>query len=248
MVQKQIQHLKKGDAQPPVQKGVLRLYGMRFCPYDQRVHLVLDTKKIPYDTVYINLNDKPEWMLTKSDGAKVPTVEFDDGKVLVESLIIADYLDEAYPESPLYPKDPRAKAEQRILLEKFGGVKDTFYKMIFYENERSAENFEKLVNALQIYENGLGKAETPFFGGAKPGMLDLMIWPWLERIPLLATLGGDSFTLPSKRLPNLTNWTAAMLSQEPVRNSYLKPEIHAKFMASRKMNNPIYDFDYTVSN
>lgn len=36
-----------GSAEPPLCAGKLRLYGMRFCPYDQRVHLVLIAKNIP---------------------------------------------------------------------------------------------------------------------------------------------------------------------------------------------------------
>jgi hypothetical protein len=35
-----------GSTNPPLSKGKLRLYSMRFCPYAQRVHLVLDAKKI----------------------------------------------------------------------------------------------------------------------------------------------------------------------------------------------------------
>lgn len=36
-----------GSRMPPLSKGKLRLYSMRFDPYSQRVHLVLDAKKIP---------------------------------------------------------------------------------------------------------------------------------------------------------------------------------------------------------
>jgi hypothetical protein len=36
-----------GSRIPPLSKGKLRLYSMRFDPYSQRVHLVLDAKKIP---------------------------------------------------------------------------------------------------------------------------------------------------------------------------------------------------------
>lgn len=39
----------------------------------------------------------------------MPAIEFEDGQVLSESLIVSDFLNEAYPEPPLYPHDPRAK-------------------------------------------------------------------------------------------------------------------------------------------
>jgi hypothetical protein len=35
-----------GNEFPPLTPGMLRLYSMRFCPYSQRVRLVLEAKKI----------------------------------------------------------------------------------------------------------------------------------------------------------------------------------------------------------
>jgi glutathione S-transferase len=37
-----------GSIFPPLKKGLLRLYSMRFCPYSQRVRLVLNAKNIQY--------------------------------------------------------------------------------------------------------------------------------------------------------------------------------------------------------
>lgn len=90
---------------------------MRFCPYAHRVHLVLDAKKIPYHAIYINLRDKPEWFSLVSSSTKVPALELvkeQGNPVLIESLIICDYLDEKYPEVPLYPKDLLKKPRRRF--------------------------------------------------------------------------------------------------------------------------------------
>jgi len=72
--------------------------------------------------VYVNLKDKPEWIFEKNPGGKVPTLELNDGRILYESLIVADYLDEAYPGVKLTSQDPFQKAEDRILIENFGQV------------------------------------------------------------------------------------------------------------------------------
>lgn len=45
---------------------------MKFCPYAQRAHLVLDAKKIPYNVCFINLTEKPEWFSKVSALLKVP--------------------------------------------------------------------------------------------------------------------------------------------------------------------------------
>lgn len=53
---------------------------------------------------------------------KVPALELPSGKVLYESLIIAEYLDEEYPTRPLYDKQPVRKALDRILINRFDEV------------------------------------------------------------------------------------------------------------------------------
>lgn len=74
------------------------------------------------DPVFINLKDKPEWLLEKSPGGKVPSVELSDGRVIYESLIIADYFDDAFPGVNLHSSDPVIKALDRILVEGWGKV------------------------------------------------------------------------------------------------------------------------------
>jgi pyrimidodiazepine synthase len=60
---------------------------------------------------------------------KVPCIEFENGDTLYESLIIAEYLDEAYPQHRLYPEDPLAKAKDKLLIERFNEVTTTMYKV-----------------------------------------------------------------------------------------------------------------------
>lgn len=49
--------------------------------------------------------------------AKVPTLKFDGDKILYESLVICDYLDEKYPEPKLHPSDLYQKSVDRMLVE-----------------------------------------------------------------------------------------------------------------------------------
>lgn len=120
--------------------GKLVLYSMRFCPYAQRAHLVLDAKNIPYHTVYIDLMTKPEWFPTKSPLGKVPALEVPKaGDPLIESLVICDYLDEKYPEKPLHPKDPLQKSRDRIMVERFNAVISPYYKLCFSEPNKPTE-------------------------------------------------------------------------------------------------------------
>ena len=55
-----------------------------------------------------------EWV-ARSPLGKVPILEI-DGKPLAESQVICEYLEDAYPQVPLYPKDPAEKAGVRELI------------------------------------------------------------------------------------------------------------------------------------
>ena len=88
-----------------------------------------------YDVVNVNLTEKPEWLYDKSPLGKVPTLEFENGDTLYESLIIADYLDEKYPQKPLYPKDPLKKAKDKLLVEQFNKVSSLITIRKFYNSD-----------------------------------------------------------------------------------------------------------------
>ncbi|XP_074101708.1 pyrimidodiazepine synthase-like [Cotesia typhae] len=233
-------HLSTGSVPPPVVPGKLRLYSMRFCPYAQRVHLVLDTKKIPYDVVYVNLTDKPEWLIEKSPLGKVPCIEFEDGQVLYESLIIADYLNEAHPEPNLYPSDPKAKAKDKILIERFNGLISLMYKF-YLSPSVDRDMFEEALKVLEFFDRELVSRASPFFGGSKPGMVDLMIWPWFERADIIRIMRGENYVIPRERVPRIMEWKAAMKEDPGVKVSCLEPEVHAKYMKSRGAGTPQYD-------
>lgn len=179
---------------------------MRFCPFAQRVHLVLDAKNIPYHSVYINLHEKPEWLSQKSPLLKVPALEIPgETEPLIESLVIADYLDEKYPEVKLHSTDPLQKARDKILIERFSAVIGPMYEIYTFTAKNVTEAVRQVATGLQLYEDELRKRGTKFFGGnSKPGMVDLMLWPWTERSHII-TLVSDKYELDNERFAKLVS-------------------------------------------
>ncbi|XP_011696825.1 PREDICTED: pyrimidodiazepine synthase-like [Wasmannia auropunctata] len=234
-------HLSAGSVPPPLVSGKIRLYSMRFCPYAQRIHLVLDAKQIPYDVVNVNLTTKPDWLIEKSPLNKVPCIELEDGETLYESLIIADYLDDAYTQNKLYPSNPLAKAKDKLLIDRFNTVITTMYKGLYSEAALAQEIFNEALAGLELFDRELAKRGTPFFGGSKPGMLDLMIWPWCERADSMRIIKGEQFAIPRDRFLRLLEWRVAMKEDPAVSGSFLEAEVHAKYMRSRLAGTPQYD-------
>jgi len=240
---KEVSHLKTGDPEPTFPNdGKIQLFSMRFCPYAQRTHIILEAKKIPYHTFNINLTNKPEWLTKYSPLGKVPSIGLPTEKghpFIHESLVIADYLDEKYPQKRLYPNDPLSKALDRLLIEQFNDVITAFYKAA-----RDGEDLTDLRTRLDKFEYELKKRGTKFFGGSEAGMVDYMIWPWMERIPLLKFRG---FELDQDRYPKLVEWSTRMIADSAVNVHYLPAEFHAKYWQTRIAGAADYDMLFKSS-
>jgi glutathione S-transferase len=84
---------------------------------------------------------------------KVPALELPgEDQPLIESLIIADYLDEKYPQKPLHSKDPLKKAQDRILIERFGAVTTALYRLFMATDGAPPGTLTDIVNGLDTYE------------------------------------------------------------------------------------------------
>ncbi|XP_059613362.1 pyrimidodiazepine synthase-like isoform X2 [Phlebotomus argentipes] len=222
--------------------GKIRLYSMRFCPYAHRVHLVLDAKEIPHHSIYVNLKAKPEWLYERSPMGTVPAVDLPNesgGANLYESLVICDYLDEKFPQRPLYPRTPLAKAKDRLLIKKFDTVIDVMYKV--FVGEHVPGTVTEISNRLDFFEKELQTRGTDFFCGNAPGMVDFMIWPWCERADMFTFLLGDKYVLDDDRFPKLVKWRGLMKEDKAVKGFAISGELHAKYMESRQQGVPDYD-------
>ncbi|KAH8858601.1 Pyrimidodiazepine synthase [Schistosoma japonicum] len=89
-------HLKRSDPKPPIDPNRLTLIGFRFCPYVDRVKLVLSYYKVDYDLINISLISKPDWFLEMYPTGKVPLLLLQNGQKLPESDIIMRYIDKIY--------------------------------------------------------------------------------------------------------------------------------------------------------
>lgn len=96
----------------------LKLYSGWFCPFVQRVWIVLEEKEIPYPYVEVNPYHKPESLLSLNPRGLVPTLKYEN-KPLYESTVICEFLEDAYPDHgvKLLPADPYLRARIRIWID-----------------------------------------------------------------------------------------------------------------------------------
>jgi glutathione S-transferase len=94
---------------------MLKLCGFRISNYHNKVRLQLLEKGIAHEEDHQCFpSQKDEW-LARSPMGKVPMLETDHGR-LCESAVICEYLEDAYPQKPLLPADPFARAKVRELV------------------------------------------------------------------------------------------------------------------------------------
>src|SRR5690348_18229639 len=97
---------------------MITLYDADRCPYCARVRIVLAEKGIEYETVVVDLDDRPAWIYDKNPLGRVPVIE-EDTFVLAESAVIDEYLEERYPEPRLLPVDAGERGLTRMLVFRF---------------------------------------------------------------------------------------------------------------------------------
>jgi len=246
-----LEHLSTGSTCPPLVPNKLRIYAMRFCPYSQRVLLTAVAKGLDIDIVFINLKNKPEWLFDKNQGGKVPSIEIEEGKVLTESTVVSEYLDEAHSAwtnggRRLVANTPYLKAVDRILIEGFCKLATAFYKLIFNLDtppEDIPNLLEEVEGVVTQYSKELEKRGTKFFDGAEaPGMLDYMIWPWFERRPVIP-LQHPSFNHSTYRkdCAAIETWVSEMKADPAVKTWFLSPEIHHAYNQTVRSGSPDFN-------
>jgi len=95
-----------------------KLYNAPQSTCSQRVRFVLNAKGLPFDEVKLNLLEgdqlKPDYLKLNPNGV-VPTLDH-AGSIVIDSLVIAEYLDEVEPEASFTPEDPVVRARMRALM------------------------------------------------------------------------------------------------------------------------------------
>ena len=174
--------------------SVLTLYDADRCPYCARARIVLAEKGLEYETVVVDLDDRPAWIYEKNPLGKVPVLE-EDAFVLPESEVINEYLEERYPEPPLWPADPAERAHGRLLVYRFDRLSRPYYALRRGDEGAEAELHEQLSDLDSLL------AGQPFLTGREFGLADAAYLPWILR-------AGWSLGVDLEPHTELSGWVA----------------------------------------
>jgi glutathione S-transferase len=100
-----------GNRENREESSMNKVYGVALSPFVRKVLIVLEYKGIAYDNEMVLPFSKDPQFLRRSPLGKIPAYE-DEYVTLADSSVICQYLEDKYPDHPLYPRHrvERAKA------------------------------------------------------------------------------------------------------------------------------------------
>ncbi|URE22366.1 glutathione s-transferase [Musa troglodytarum] len=190
-------------------------------PFGQRCRIALAEKGVEYEYREENIRGDKSPLLLESNPVhkKIPVLIL-DGKPVCESLIIVQYIDEAWPDrAPLLPADLYARAQARFWADFVDKkVCDSAKNLWIVKGEAQEAAKEEFIEILRLLEGELG--DKKYFGGDAFGFVDIVLVPFTTWFYSCETYAGFSV---EEAVPKLVAWSKRCLERPSVANSVYDP-------------------------
>ena len=200
----------------------MKLYGYWRSGTSYRTRLALALKGIEVEHIPVDLTQGaqklPDYMTANPQGL-VPTLMLDDGTPLAQSGAIIEYLEEKFPEPPLLPAGPKARAHVRQLCQIIGcdihplnNLRILKYLKGALDQPQSGVDAwasEWIRLGFDAYEIMLAREpdRSEFSFGGRPGMAECYLLPQIysarrfgvevENWPLISSVERATLALPA---------------------------------------------------
>lgn len=131
----------------------LTVFHIPVCPFCQRLEVLLalkgQTDAVRFEVVDITKPRDPALLAKTRGTTALPVLELEDGRVLPESLVLMQYLDQRFPERPIAQQDPYRRAIENLLTLQERDFVATGYKMVM--NQDASQRDEWRTKMLERY-------------------------------------------------------------------------------------------------
>ncbi len=191
----------------------LRLVSHHLCPYVQRAVIVLTEKAMPFERIFVDLADPPQWFTKISPLSKVPLLQVGDD-ILFESAVICEYLDETVGER-IHPADALQRAKHRAWMEFGSTILDSIWGFYTAPNMRELETkaadlrgkFARVEEALR---------DGPYFSGNRFSMVDVVFGPILRYFNVFDEIADFRFFDDT---PKVRAWRHVLATRPSIRTA-----------------------------
>jgi len=202
----------------------MKLYASPASSFARKIRVVLIEKNISHEVEMLNLWEPNELQKTNPIG-KVPALKLDDGRVLISSPLIADYVDSKYPSPRFIPADLDGRIEVRRWEALADGTMDavgtSLYEMRFHDEAKRSQAWldrqrTKIDAGLAALEGMLGN--RPWCVGDAMSLADIAIACHLGFIALRVP-----HYFPQEKYPSLARLWKTMEARESLKKTAPPP-------------------------
>nr|WAA68413.1 tau class glutathione S-transferases [Pinus yunnanensis] len=227
------------------EKGQVKLLGVTLSPFVVRVYIALALKGIDYEFIQEHfLHPKSELLLKSNPVHKKVPVLIHNGKPICESMIIVQYIEEAWGNKGpnLMPKDPYERAIARFwaafvddklfpsMQAALLGQGGQLQKAV----EESVTNFLLIEEALRTNHCFAGKV---YFGGDEIGLIDIALGG-LSAFIKGVEKATESVLIDPEKMPLLSAWMDRFCKIDVVKEVMPDPAEYISVRRARMISPP----------
>lgn len=195
----------------------LAVYHIPVCPFCQRLEILLALKgrrsEVRFCVVDVT-RPRPDWLLEKTRGSTaLPVLETADGRILKESLVILQYLEDLFPEPAVQQRDPYRRAVENMLVRMEGEFCARGYAFVMNQTleRREAHSQAMLGELARLNDFLLEHAPAGPFLHERFGWAETVFTPLFMRFWFLEYY--EDFRLPEgDRYAQVRAWREACLA------------------------------------
>jgi glutathione S-transferase len=220
----------------------LKLYAACFCPYSQRVWIALEAKGMAYQYCETDPYRRPSssQLLEANPRGRVPAIRQGNWGC-GESGIILEYLEDLENSVPLFPADPRLRANCRFWIDHVNStIVPLFFSLLQLQNgdmdlKSAVDRLQSAITTLVLAADQQG----PFFLGNTLSIVDIHFAPFAIRLSrMLQPLCGWPDPVPGTRWQS---WLEALEGDTHIKATTSGPELYVEttpLLASKPAREP----------
>ncbi|CAK8536869.1 unnamed protein product [Lathyrus sativus] len=194
----------------------LKLLGCWFSPFTCRVKFALNIKSLDYNNIEETFHPRSDLVLQSNPiYKKIPVLSHGD-KIICESAIIVEYIDEVWKDngaSSILPSNDFDRAMARFWVsymddKLFNSMRNG---LIAQDEESKKKHFKRVEEVFVTLEDVINKCKNEgmeFFGGDKIGFIDICFGCYMSWVRAAEKIEGIKL-LDDTKTPALVKWAEA---------------------------------------